>query len=574
MKVHGVLSSSKAAEALRISRVSVLCFLAAFAFFMSYGGQGVAQPTGKNPVSARALVTPSAVKPKEVDPKQFWKFFETDQKTVVKNGIDKIVFAELKKHNMEPAPLCSDSVFIRRVYFDLIGYPPSFMDTYNFLRDQDKGKRAKLIDSLLEKVDYSDYWTMKWCDFLRVKAEFPINLWPLGAMIYYRWVHESLRTNKPYDVMARELLLGDGSNFRDPTANFYRAVSPKTPEGTADAVARTFMGVRLASMSGEQRKSMIAFFSRIDIKKSAEWKEEIVYWNRKPLDTPMLVFPNGKPVTVGKDEDPREVFADWLVTPNNQIFNFNIVNRIWYWLMSRGIVQEPDDFRAGNPPVYPELLTYLEQELVEHKYDIKYMYKLIMNSHIYQQSSIARKDFNESEKYFAVFPIHRLDAEVLQDSFIKIFGIKFTYKSEVPEPFTYIPAEVRTVMVYDSGITNEFLETFARANRDTGMLQDRINRTSQSQQLYFLNSTDMNNWTKRLINQIRSYMPSGGDQSQAAKQEQLMKVVWMTLLSRMPTTAEMTTLRQVFGANRTWTEDDVHDMIWAVVNTKEFLCQH
>ncbi|MDD3588000.1 MAG: DUF1549 domain-containing protein, partial [Thermoguttaceae bacterium] len=203
MKVHGVLSSSKAAEALRISRVSVLCFLAAFAFFMSYGGQGVAQPTGKNPVSARALVTPSAVKPKEVDPKQFWKFFETDQKTVVKNGIDKIVFAELKKHNMEPAPLCSDSVFIRRVYFDLIGYPPSFMDTYNFLRDQDKGKRAKLIDSLLEKVDYSDYWTMKWCDFLRVKAEFPINLWPVGAMVYYRWVHESLRTSKPYDVMAR-----------------------------------------------------------------------------------------------------------------------------------------------------------------------------------------------------------------------------------------------------------------------------------------------------------------------------------------------------------------------------------
>ena len=556
-------------------RIFLPTFLGVFLTVGLLAGQEPNKPTPKKQEAFNpALMTPGSAPKATIDPKQYWKFFETEIKTVERNDIDKVVFAGLKKLNREPAPLCSDSVFVRRVYYDLTGGPPSFKDAYDFLRTNDKNKRAKLIDELLEKRDFADYWAMKWCDFLRVKAEFPINLWPNGAMVYYRWVHNALYTNMPYDQFARSLLLADGSNFRDPTANFYRALSPRTPEGTADAVARTFMGVRLASMSPDQRRGMVTMFSRIAIKKTAEWKEEVVYWDRTPLENSNITFPNGRSGKVGEDQDPREVFTDWLVKPNNSIFNFNIVNRIWYWLMSRGIVNEPDDFRASNPPVYPELLALLERELVEHQYDLRHIYRLIMNSHIYQQSSIARKDFTESEKYFAVFPIRRFDAEILQDTIIKIFGVRFTYKSEVPEPFTYIPAQIRTVMVYDSGITNEFLETFARASRDSGLTTDRINKTSQSQQLYFLNSTDMNNWTRRLIDQINGFLPKGGQSSPAAEQERLMNVIWMTLLSRMPTTAEQLTLRQIFGANRTWTRDDVHDIVWAVVNTKEFLCQH
>lgn len=526
--------------------------------------------SGLNP----ALLTPGASAKPKIDAKQYWKFFESETKTVEKNAVDKVVFAGLKKMNYEPSPLCSDAVFVRRVYYDLTGTPPSFSDAYNFARSADGNKRAKLVDELLERKEFADYWTMKWCDFLRVKAEFPINLWPNGTMVYYRWIHNALYTNMPYDQFARELILADGSNFRDANSNFYRAVSPRTPEGRADAVSRTFMGVRLAGMTPDQRKGMITLFSRIELKKSAEWKEEITYWNRLPLENPTVTLPNGRSATVGKDQDPREVFADWLIQPNNSIFNFNIVNRVWYWLMNRGIVQEPDDFRADNPPVYPELLAVLERELIDNKYDLKAVYRLIMNSHIYQQSSIARNDFTESEKYFAVFPVRRHDAEILQDSFIKIFGIQVTYKSEVPEPFTYIPAQIRTVMVYDSGISNEFLETFARSSRDSGLVADRVNRTSQSQQLYFLNSTDMNNWTRRLIDQIQDYLPKGGDESVSDKQEGLLNVIWMTLLSRPPSSAEAMTIRQVFGANRTWTREDTHDIIWAVVNTKEFLCQH
>ncbi|MDO5581866.1 MAG: DUF1553 domain-containing protein [Planctomycetia bacterium] len=527
------------------------------------------------------LAGPGPTKPKGIaganrlmeNPKLFWKFFESDNRVQARNTIDTIVADGMKIKKLTPSPLCNDAVFIRRVYYDLTGFPPSFTDAYNFLRDTDKNKRAKLIDKLLDSKDYIDYRTMLWCDMLRVKSEFPINLWPNGTMIYYRWLRDRVRLNTPWTDMCRELILADGSNFRVGPSNFYRAVNPHTPEGIADAVVRFFLGTRLTSLTSEQQKDMIALFSRITIKKSAEWKEEITYWTRQPLDKKNFKMIDSSTITVDPEQDPREVFANWLIREDNHQFNYTIVNRLWYWLFGRGIVQEPDDFRKGNPPVYPELFNFLERELLLTNYDMKHITRLILNSHTYQQSSIARLDYGDEEKYFASYPIRRHPAEILQDTFIKIFDIKVTYKSEVPEPFTYIPDQIRTAAISDSGITNSFLETFGRASRDSGLMADRNNKTSQSQQLFFLNSTEMNNWTKNLIAQINNFIPSGKN-DRAAKQDQLMNVVWMTLLSRLPTPPERIVLRQTFGSNRDWTREDVHDIIWAVVNTKEFLCQH
>ncbi len=508
------------------------------------------------------------------EPSAFWKFFEVQQKVFhEKNGIDSIVFKDNRNMEMEPAPLASDSVFIRRIYYDLTGSPPSFLNAYRFLRDGSADKREKLIEELLDSNEFFDFHAAQWCDLLRVKSEFPINLWPNGAMVYYRWLRDAVRTNMSYDTFARQLLLSDGSDFRDAPSNFYRAVNPKTPEGRAEAISRLFLGMRISSLEQSRRKSLVTFFSRVATKKTAEWKEEIVYWDRTPLEEKNLYLPDGKKVTIADDQDPREVFADWLIRPDNHIFNQVIVNRIWCWLLGRGIVHEPDDFRKDNPAVHEDLLIFLERELVASHYDMKHIYRLILNSHVYQQSSIARKDYAKEEKYFATYPIRRHNAETLQDTFIKVFNVKVTYKSEVPEPYTYVPSQIKTVQIADSGITNSFLETFGRANRDSGLLADRNNKTSQSQQLFFLNSTEMNNWTKDLITQINQFIPKDS-KDRASKQDELMNIVWMTLLSRTPTQVERIVMRQTFGSSKDWTQNDIHDMIWAIVNTKEFLCQH
>lgn len=522
------------------------------------------------------------------DPKMYWKYYEKERNVQEKNGIDSIVFKGVKAHNLVQAPLCDDSVFVRRAYYLLTGFPPSFNEAYTFLKDVTVDKRARLIDKLLDSVEFVDLQTARWADVLRIKSEFPMNLWPNGTMCYYRWVRDAVRTEKPLIDFYREILLGCGSDFRDGPANFYRAVPPpRGPADRASAVARLFLGQHLESFSSQIQEDFILFFSRLQMKKSGEWKEEIIYWDRKPLDKKPTRFPDMSAVTINDDEDPRDALARWLVNKENHQFNYAIVNRIWYWMFGQGIVHEPDDFRPDNQPVYPDLLPFLETELLASNYNLRHMIRLIMNSHVFQQSSIARSgDYAKEEKYFSVFPIRRLDAEALQDTFIKIFKTSVTYKSEVPEPYTFIPDLIRTVSIADAGITNSFLETFGRATRDSGTLADRNNKTSQNQQLFFLNSTELNGWTRKLIDQIREadrnldkdkkifFATSEDSVNKGRQQDLLMDIIWMTLLSRRPSVPERTVMRNAFGANKAWTDDNLQDIIWAVVNTKEFLCMH
>ncbi|MBN1763654.1 MAG: DUF1549 domain-containing protein, partial [Sedimentisphaerales bacterium] len=308
------------------------------------------------------------------------------------NGIDECVLAGLEKWGIEPANLCSDEVFIRRVYLDVIGTLPDGPDVRTFLDDSRINKRALLIDELLARDEFAEYWSLKWCDILRVKAEFPINLWPDAVQAYHRWIYESIRNNKPYDEFAREMLTASGSNFRVPQVNFYRAIQGQEPATIANAVALTFMGTRLDKWPKEKSEQLAVFFSKVGYKKTAEWKEEIVYLDPSASESLKAVFPDGKTVEIKPGEDPRKVFADWLISSENEWFARNIVNRIWYWLMGRGIIHEPDDIRPDNPAGNPELLAWLEKELVQSKYDLRYIYRLILNSRTYQQSSIPRSD--------------------------------------------------------------------------------------------------------------------------------------------------------------------------------------
>ncbi|NLX94847.1 MAG: DUF1549 domain-containing protein [Rhodopirellula sp.] len=287
--------------------------------------------------------------------------FEIPGEIVPETKIDQLVFAKLKELKMKPAKLASDQLFLRRVYLDVIGTLPTADEARTFLEDKDPKKRSALIDYLLERPEYSDYWALHWCDTLRVKSEFPINLWPNAAQAYDRWVRASLRDNMPYDQFARELLTSCGSNFRTAPVNFYRAVVTKTPPGLAQAVALAFLGERTDKWPKERLDGLAAFFSQVGYKPSNEWKEEIIVWDPRKITKgePLKpVFPDGTPATLPPDKDPREVFADWLIRPENPWFARQIVNRQWYWLLGRGIVHEPDDVRPDNPAQNPALLNY------------------------------------------------------------------------------------------------------------------------------------------------------------------------------------------------------------------------
>ncbi|MCF7957466.1 MAG: DUF1549 and DUF1553 domain-containing protein [Phycisphaerae bacterium] len=470
------------------------------------------------------------------------------------NQIDTLVIAALKKEGIKPAHLCSDAVFIRRVYLDITGTLPEPQGVRKFIENKKPDKRAILIDRLLASDNYADYWAMKWCDLLRVKAEFPINLWPNAVQAYYRWIHDALDNNMPYDQFARELLTASGSNFRVGQVNFYRAIQGQDPSAIASAVALTFMGVRIDQWPENRRSNMEKFFSRVGYKKTAEWKEEIVYLDPAatgPLET---AYPDSEKVKIQPGTDPRAIFARWLIDRDNPWFTRNIVNRQWAWLLGRGIIHEPDDIGVNNPPSHPKLLAYLEKELADAHYDLKHTYRLILNSRTYQQSSIPQSDHPKAGSLFAWYHVRQLDAEVLIDALCWISGTRESYSSAIPEPFTFVPEENRTIKLTDGSITSGFLEMFGRPSRDTGQESERNNNATDAQRLHMLNSSHIQTKIERSW-RLNSIMKNA-----KRKPTLLVNTIYLTILSRYPTRAEMAAVMKYAGTNKSASRQTVNDL--------------
>jgi hypothetical protein len=497
------------------------------------------------------------------------------------NKIDELVFAKLKSLGIPPAQLSSDGVFLRRVYLDVIGTLPKPTETREFLGDKAADKRKVLIDKLLSRREYADYWAMRWSDTLRIKAEFPINLWPNAAQAYHRWLRGALKQNMSYDQFVREMLTSCGSNFRVGQVNFYRALQSKKPEPIAKAVALTFMGERTDNWAKERVAGMSAFFSMIGYKGTAEWKEEIVMFDpskakqfmppeAKPANAkngdaaPQVLrglYPDGtdkKWVELSAQRDPREIFADWLIDGKNPKFTRPIVNRLWCALFGRGIVEEPDDFRADNPPQNPELLDYLAQELVSSKFDQKHVLRLILNSKTYQLSCIPKGKIEESAANFGHYALRQLEAEVLIDAVCQITGTTESYTSAIPEPYTWVPEFSRTIMLPDGSITSSFLEMFGRPSRDSGMESERNKRPTASQRLHMLNSTHIRQkiWKSEVLQKLTN---SVGDDKRKVVDE-----LYLLILSRFPSDQE----RRDAGYN------PASQIAWALMNTAEFFCRH
>jgi len=601
--------------------------------------------------------------------------FESPTTPAPANEIDRIVLAKLASLNIRPA-LCSDAVFVRRAYLDVIGTLPTAKEAGDFLRDPDtQGKRRALIDRLLERDEFADYWAMKWGDVLRIKAEFPVNLWPNAAQAYHRWVRESIAANKPYDRFVRELLTSSGSNFRVGPVNFYRAVQNKTPEGIAGAVALAFMGSRVDSWPKDRLAGMAVFFSQIGYKPTREWKEENVFWDPLRLSAPAVatatppatppppasatpsatppppasatpsatpppaasgtkaaappapggtkaaapaaaggtkaaappaaaeakaptpppivsgpltaVFPDGTKILLPPDRDPREVFADWLITPKNPWLARSIVNRVWGWLLGRGIIHEPDDIRDDNPPSNPALLAYLEREFAAGGYDLKRLYRLILNSGTYQLSSMPRHKTPQAESNFAAYPLRRLDAEVLIDAINKVTGTSDLYTSPIPEPFTYIPRDLPAIAIADGSITSPFLALFGRSARATGMENERENKPIPAQSLHMLNSSHIQMKLEQSP-RLRAIFDS------KRAPAEIVEELYLTILSRFPTPEEVENAEEYNSAAApspaagtsarsakyakpaatTKRREDWIDITWSLINSTEFLYRH
>ena len=494
--------------------------------------------------------------------------------------LDELVNAKLKLLGIPPSGGCSDPEFLRRAYLQTIGLLPTPEEARAFLADLNPAKRAKLIDRLLNRDEFADFWALKWGDILRIKSEFPVRVWPKGVETYYRWVRESIAQNKPYDQFARELLTSGGSNFHDGAANFYRALPSKDPMSIGETVALVFMGARLGcahchahpqeDWDMQDDLGMGAFFAKIGYKATLEWKEEIVLFNPKGAlrnpRTRALVIPKilgGPTLELDKEVDPRGKFADWLVSPQNPWFTKAIANRIWFWLFKRGIVQEPDDMRPTNPPENPELLNYLAGELASHRYDLKHLYRLILNSRTWQRSSATDPANAGDAVHFSHYPIVRLGAEQLSDAICKVTETSEKFQRIIPEPYTFIPPGHRATQLSDGDIGVPFLELFGRPQRDTPYESERNNDTSLWQALYLLNSDQLENKiasgprTKRLI-------------AEAKTNEQIVEEYFLAALSRPPSAEEKRKVLEYVAAHKNRGQA-IGDVVWALLNTKEFM---
>ena len=364
--------------------------------------------------------------------------------------------------------ICDDETFLRRIYLDLTATLPEVAEIKSFRESKNPHKREQCIDKLLDNSDFEDYAIMKWCDRLRVKSEFPIRLWPNAVQAYTRYIEHYQRKNLPYDQFVRELLTASGSNFRHAPVNFYRAVSQHNPQGYAAAVAVTFLGQRLEQWPKMEQQNFTHWFEYVGLKSTREWKEEIVYFSANlSVRESTFTFPDGQSIHLPSTTDPREVLAEWLIKTSPRQLQRNAVNRIWYEMLGHGLCARIDDLTPEDLKALHPVLEYLEQFLLDQQWHTREVVALIAKSKLYQQDLSASKSY----PLWAQYKVRRLEAEVIVDILQQLLGGSENYSSMIPEPFTFIPTEEKSILLCDGSITSRTLELFGRPPRDTGEIQ-------------------------------------------------------------------------------------------------------
>lgn len=487
--------------------------------------------------------------------------------------IDALVNENLKICGVEPSEICSDGEFLRRLYLDATGLLPDAKTAEDFLKSQDKNKRAKAVESVINSSEFLDMLSMRFSDVLRIKSEFPSNLWPNAAQAYYTWIRDSLESGLPYDILAKEMLLSSGSNFKNPPVNFYRAVNEKNAENFAEAAALVFMGARTncvkchphpeESWTEEDGKKFAAIFRHLSFKKSKEWKEEILTIDI-PSPNPQEFCIFGEKITSEAGKDPREAFVKWLTDEKNPYFAKIAVNRIWHWIFGAGITRPADDLRPNKISSNPKLEKYLEEIFIKSGCDLKAVFKEIFLSDTYARSSRVNPSNADEDTLFSRHIPTRLDAESLNDIISGIFGVYQPFKSITPEPYAFWPEDFKAIQLHDGSVSNPFLTLFGKPGRNSSHLNDRSNKLSMQQILHLLGSSNIN--SKLDKSQFLKDLAK-----QPVPPNRKITALYLTFLTRHPTPKELDAAKKYLEENAKTTYEGLKDIAWALINTKEFL---
>lgn len=496
------------------------------------------------------------------------------------NFIDQHVFAKLKQMGLLPSELCSDTDFIRRAYLDAIGRLPTPEEVTQFLADQAPDKRQRLIDQVLNDPLYADFWALKWADVLRSTRR---TLQTKGSYAFQLWLRDHWRKNTPVDQVVRQLLTATGNTYENPPANYYRIA--KDPSSLAETTAQLFLGVRMQCAkchnhpferwTQDDYYGFAAWFARTKQKADPALggkgnprvaAAEVVYLARdgevtQPRSGRVMKphFPGGTDADVPPQQDRRAVLADWLTRPDNPFFARSVVNRVWFHVMGRGIVEPVDDFRESNPACNDELLDALAQDFVRHAYDLKHLIRTIMVSRTYQLSSEPNDNNREDNKYFSHAVSKLLTAEQLLDALCDVTGL--------PEKFPELPRGTRAIQLPDGEVNHPFLKTFGQPARELPCECERESDGNLAQALQLINGPTVNDKLRSPDNRI-------GRMLQANKSPtEMLHELYLVTLSRPPAEDE-TRLALAHLAKSTDPRKAWEDILWALINTREFLFRH
>ncbi len=490
-----------------------------------------------------------------------------------RNYVDEHVVARWQRLGLVPSGDADDYEFIRRVYLDGIGTLPTPEAIKAFAASQDPEKRKQLIDEVLNRPEYADFWTLKWADLLRNNSQ---RLQEKGMCSFHLWIRAQMRDNKPLDQFVRDILTAQGSTYSNGPANFFRVAANSLDR--AEAVAQTFLGIRMQcarchhhpfeKWSQDDYYGLAAFFARVNTKTSQEFglfggEQVVVVQAAGEVAHPKrggVVKPT--PLEAPSVEDPidrRRALASWLTSPDNMLFARNVANRFWGYLLGRGLVEPIDDMRATNPPSNPELLDALAKDFIAHKFDQKHLLRTIMNSHAYQLSSEATRANKRDDMFHSHFLVRRLTAEQLFDAVNSV--------TQTQDKFTGLPLGTRAIQLPDPAVNSYFLDTFGRAARQINCECERSSEPNMSQALHLMNSDF-----------IQGKLTNGNGRAQRLLKEnktnrEIIEEFYFVTFSRPPLDDELEIADEIITKAPS-RKEGVEDLLWALINSREFIFNH
>ncbi|MEZ6130487.1 MAG: DUF1553 domain-containing protein [Planctomycetaceae bacterium] len=493
----------------------------------------------------------------------------TFERPAVANFIDELAWDKLQRLGITASGRCNDATFIRRVYLDTIGTLPTVAEASDFLTSVEVDKRRRLIDHLLERDEYVDYWTMKWLDILRADQ---LKISPQGAVAMQRWLKRLFQENRPFDELARDLLTVQGNTSLEGPGSFYRILSK--PDEAARSVSQLLLGVRIECAQCHHHPSerwtqadyvgLAGFFTGLSIKKLPNGEQALVSLGGKELSHPRTGEPvparalGAAPANFSHTTDRRQILADWVTQPDNPFFAKAIANRLWAHYFGRGLVEPIDDLRETNPPTNPELLAALAAHLHEQRFDLKALTRTLLNSELYQRSGDTLPGNASDRQNYSHFLPKSLPAEVLLDAISQCTG--------VPEEFNGWPVGYRAIQVWDNRMPSYFFTIFGRPVRATVCECERSSEPSIAQALHLLNAPEIMDRIAHRHGRVRRLAES--EKSPA----DIIDELYLATLSRHPTAAEQQLMRQAFEQSDRRAAGE--DVLWALLNSREFVFNH